>query len=389
MPRLTDVSIRALPLPPTGQVTYDDENSPLKLRISHGGAKTFIVMLGSGKRHTIGRFGEVSLADAREAARRLRAQKTLRAILPSSRTTDDAVKAYLADIHVRPSTRAYYERHLSRLSGRLSDQTAQRLSDLISKLTPAARNQALASFRAFFAWCISRHDLETNPCQRLSQAKQKSRERTLTDAELKAIWQACENDSFGKIVRMLMLTGQRRSEIAALESAWITLHTDQPLPHSITFPPHITKNGEEHTIPLSPLANSILLVSLSSTQTAEKIQPSTRSAEVPAKGSSPNSALLFPSSKTGGLIRGWNKLKASLDKKSGVTGWTLHDLRRTFSTIHASLGTPPHVTEALLNHKTGTLTPIAKIYNRYRWQKEMREAMEKYDAYIAKVCSAV
>src|SRR5215472_1575226 len=116
MPKLTDISLRNLSVPSSGQVTYDDDGSPLKVRVSQGGSKTFIVMLGSGRRHTIGRFGEVTLSQAREAARRLRAEKTLGRILPASVKLDDAITDYLADIRVRPNTMAYYKRNLARLT---------------------------------------------------------------------------------------------------------------------------------------------------------------------------------------------------------------------------------------------------------------------------------
>lgn len=377
MPRLTDVSIKSLSLPATGQITYDDENSPLKVRVSRGGARTFIVLLGSGRRHTIGRYGEVSLADAREAARRLRAQKTLGAILPCSIALEDARRDYLKAIRVRASTRTYYERHLNKLTGRrLADIDARKLNMILATHPDAARNQALASFRAFFHWCVRQHHIDINPCQRLKQTKQTSRERTLSNAELKAIWHACEDDSFGLIVRMLILTGQRKGETAALQSSWIDSRRapDHSAECSITFPAAITKNGEEHTIPIG-----------SSTAILLRAQLQERSA---CHFNNAASFTLFPSSQTGTLISGWTKLKAALDTRCKVSDWTLHDLRRTFSTIHAKIGTPPHVTEALLNHKTGTLTPIAKIYNRYRWEKEMREAMNTYDAHISRVISA-
>ena len=86
-------------------------------------------------------------------------------------------------------------------------------------------------------------------------------------------------------------------------------------------------------------------------------------------------------------FNGWSKAKEQLDQLSGVTNWTLHDLRRTFSTNMARLGVPPHVTEAILNHKTGTITPIARIYNRYNFMPEMKAAMDKHDAFIAALMS--
>jgi len=373
MPRLTDVSIKSLPLPASGQITYDDDNSPLKVRVSRGGAKTFIVMLGSGRRRTIGRCGEVSLADARQAARRLRAQKTLGAILPSSKTVEEARTEYLQNIKVRSSTRLYYTRHLSKLSGRIVDIDAAKLNTILDPLAETARNQNLASFRAFFNWCIRRHYLDLNPCRRLLLTKQKGRERTLTDAELRAVWHACSDDSFGNIVRLLILTGQRKGEIAAMRSHW--LNDDG----TVTFPAAITKNGEQHTLPLPELAKQLLRA------LPKPAQPHPLRAQV---GTYSGSILLFPSSKSGTVISGWMKLRATLDKECKVIGWTLHDLRRTFATIHAKIGTPPHVTEALLNHKTGSLSPIAKVYNRYKYEAEMREAMNAYDAYISRLISA-
>ena len=105
MPKLTEITLRNLPIPLIGQVTYDDEGSPLRVRVSQGGAKTFVVSLGRGRRYTIGRFGEVSLLDAREAARRLRAEKTLGRILPATKNLGEARTEYLAALDIRDNTR--------------------------------------------------------------------------------------------------------------------------------------------------------------------------------------------------------------------------------------------------------------------------------------------
>ena len=79
---------------------------------------------------------------------------------------------------------------------------------------------------------------------------------------------------------------------------------------------------------------------------------------------------------------GHNKAKGRFDDLCPLPHWTLHDLRRTFATIHARIGTPPHVTEALLNHKTGTRSPIQRIYDRHTYLPEMRTAMSNYDRYL-------
>ena len=85
------------------------------------------------------------------------------------------------------------------------------------------------------------------------------------------------------------------------------------------------------------------------------------------------------------FFNGWGKAKVRLDKASGVSDWTLHDLRRTYATLHAQIGTPIHVIERLLNHVSGTLSGVAGIYNRYSYQDEMAKAVVAYTAYIRKL----
>jgi integrase len=201
------------------------------------------------------------------------------------------------------------------------------LNHVLDKLGPTSRSQALRSFIAFFNWCIRRHYLDVSPCIRFRPDRATARARVLTDAELKSIWLACSEvpGPFGAIVKLLILTGQRRGEIAALQSSWAK-------DDNITFPKEITKNAREHSIPISPLCTSVL-----STFLAAKISTH---------------------------FSNWSNAKTALDKASGVKDWTLHDIRRTFATGLAELGVAPHVIERLLNHVAGTLSPIALVYNR-------------------------
>src|SRR5262249_15238345 len=155
-----------LPVPERGQITHNDDGSPLKIRVSQGGAKTFFVLLdGTGRRHTIGRFGEVTLAEAREAARRLRAEKTLGRIRPTSVKLQEAITDYWADIRVRPNTYAYYERNLARLCGsKVGDLTPTDIHGILDQLGDSSRLQALRTYTAFFKWCLRRHYLDQSPC---------------------------------------------------------------------------------------------------------------------------------------------------------------------------------------------------------------------------------
>jgi integrase len=129
-----------------------------------------------------------------------------------------------------------------------------------------------------------------------------------------------------------------------------------------TFPASLTKNKREHTFPIGPFAAQLL------TATASM------------------NGILFPArSGKGPHFNGWSKAKEQLDQISGVGDWTLHDIRRTMATRMAELGVPPHVIERILNHVTGTLSPIARVYNRATFMKEMSEAMEKWEARLAAI----
>lgn len=352
MPRLTDFALKNFPLPERGHVTHWDR--PLGVRVSSTGVKTFIVILQSGRRYKIGRYGDITLAQARDAAKTLKAEKTLGRILPQSVNLAQARTGYLADRTVRSATREYYERNLNRLNARtLEDISPRDLNRILDALPPTSRIQAIRTYSAFFNWCIRRHYLDTSPCARMVAGKSASRTRVLCDEELKSVWQACE-DAFGAIVKLLILTGQRRGEIGAI-------HTDffDPKEATLCLPPTLTKNGREHLFPVGPLAMSILTA----------IQPTAHGLFFPARGNRARH------------ISGWSKSKAALDKASGVNDWTLHDLRRTFRTIHARIGTAPHIAERLINHVSST-SEVEKIYDRFTYMPAMKEAVVNFDTHI-------
>ena len=157
---------------------------------------------------------------------------------------------------------------------------------------------------------------------------------------------------FGAIVKLLILTGQRRSEITNLRQSW--LEDD-----AITFPAEIIKNAREHTIPMGDMTKVLI-------------------ANLPKR-----TDLLFPSrlnDKT--PFNGFSRAKLTFDKELEIESYTLHDLRRTFSSIMAKLGTPIHVTEKILNHTSGTISGVAAVYNRHSYQMEMREAFADYEDYL-------
>ena len=126
------------------------------------------------------------------------------------------------------------------------------------------------------------------------------------------------------------------------------------------MPAERTKNGRAHQIPLPPMSKAIIAALPKLNETFA----------FPARGNDEQT------------FSGFSKMKRRLDELSGVTGWTLHDLRRTTATKLAGLGVAPHVVEKLLNHTTGTLGGVAGIYNRFQYVAEMREALARWEMHV-------
>jgi integrase len=359
---LSDVGLRSLQPPERGQVFHWDSRLPsFGVRLSQGGSKTFIL-----KRRnqfiTIGRFPIISLAEARTEAKRLLAEFTLGKVRPQPISYAQAVEVFLED-KTRTSkarTLADYKRLLNRLAfkGQLSEIThAEAMRRLNTFKSEGERNHLLVAAKVFFNWCIKRRYITENPLSGLSHKKSETRARVLTDYELRQVWTATEEcGKFGVIVKLLMLTGQRRGEIAALRKEWIGNDT-------VTLPKEITKNGKEHAFPIGALTQSLLT----------SLENSTQQFYFPARGrNSP--------------FNGWSKSKVALDELSGISGWTLHDLRRTFATNLQKLGVRLEVIETLLNHLSGTKSGVAGIYQRHDYTQEMRAAMELWEERIGTLC---
>jgi integrase len=224
-------------------------------------------------------------------------------------------------------------------------------------------NRTLANIKTFFRWCVERGVIERSPAERVrAPALEVSRDRVLTDDELRAVWTASLRNTghYGRIVRLLLLTGQRREEVAAM--AWSELDLAA---RSWTLPAQRTKGARLHMVPLSDL----MIGELSAVDRVGRLLfQSTADPE----GDRPFS--------------GWTKAKLALDKASGVTNWRLHDLRRTAATGMARLGISPPVIERVLNHASSA-GPLAAIYQRYDYAKEKREALEAWALEVARLIS--
>ena len=331
------------------------------------GARTSTFLLKKGNRRVkLGTYPALSLADARRKAHTLKADPETQA---ADITFREAVDLFLAT-HCkgyRARVLAETERMLKKLAPldkrKLAKVTTHDLNAIIDAQAPSEANHLFKTARTFFRFCIRRRLLMYSPLQGLAiPNREQARARVLTDAELKSIWEACEScGAFGIIVRLLILTGQRRGEIAALHTSWLNLDSK-----AVTIPATITKNGREHTFPIGSVCQSIL------------------STHQPKAANS----LFFPATTSNSsqtTFSAWSKSKANLDKLSGVSDWTLHDLRRTFATTLARLGTPIHVVEKLLNHVSGTTGGLVAVYQKHQWWDEQVVAINAYESHLQRI----
>lgn len=377
--RLTDITVKALPPPASGQRLYmDDAVQGFGVRVSAGGTKTWVVVHGANRQKTtIGRYPLIALKDARAAAKRVLAEFTLGRQRSPRMRFSEAMELFLEQ-HCKPNnrdstyktTKGLLRKHFlpplrnTQLSELTADDVIRVTDRLLKQQYPGAANHAFTAIRTMLRFCVRRRLILHSPIEGMGlPARTRSRSRVLHPEELKRVWHAAEEYGypFGQIVRLLILTGQRRIEIGSLRADWID-HEAQ----IIAFPPEIAKNGRSHTLPFGSMAAAVL-------------------ADLPH-----SDGILFRARGKKTPFVGWSKSKELLDKAMDppLSPWVLHDLRRTFSTMHASLGTPPHITERMLNHRTGTISGVAAIYNRFEYLDEMREAAESWEAHLSRLLAS-
>ena len=373
--QFTDLSIKALKTPEAGYAyVWDSSLKGFGLRLSaKSGSKTFCVLIGKGRRQTLGKYGPggLTLAEARTEARRILAEKTLGKVRPTHTAFEDARDAFLAECaaRLRPATMKLYRRHLSThyAFGRKSvgDITPREIVRNLNALNhrPSEKEHAARMGRTFFKWCVGQHIIDRSPMENLARPPVgPARERILFDEELAAVYKAARTakTGFHRLVSLLIHTGGRRGEITALRWAHIG-------PDAITIPGEITKNRRTHVIPLGPTTKA-LLASFPRVEGNPYVFPSSRE-HVRGRAST--------------VMTGYSAAKHDFDEECGVTGWVIHDLRRTLATGLQKLGVRLEVIEALLNHVSGTRSGIVGVYQRYDYLPEMRAAVEKWEAHLA------
>lgn len=414
--RLTDAAIKRVRLPARNEPQIDlwDTISPVAIRLSYGGARSWICqprVLREGRwvpaRITLGRWPEMSLADARRQARAAvdaaadgkdpkGMARTHRALLEvRSRDTfalvaEDFMARYFNSHPRAARTKAAYKQLL--LVGEdlanwrdrpISSITRRDVLDVIDQImdrdAPATANRTLAYLKRFLSWCVEREILLASPVAGMRRpAEERARDRALSAKEIPEVWAAfdAEGGMFGSIFKLLLLTGQRRGEVAGL-----TIDELVDLDGAAAqweLPSTRTKNGRPHVVPLAPQAVAIL-----------KSRPRFAGSRLlfTAGGKAPTSGLSKAKDRIDSIIAA-NRKAAGIAE--AMPHWTAHDLRRTFSTgTHGEpLSVPPHVVEAVLNHISGHRAGVAGTYNRALYREEKKRALEAWADYLDRLIGA-
>lgn len=242
---------------------------------------------------------------------------------------------------------------------------------------PGAARTLFEALRPFFKWCVERDIITSSPMQDLSPPPvPEARDRVLTDAEVHSFWSATEAMGwpFGPLYQLLLLTAQRRDEVAGMRRSEIDLAKAEWL-----IPSERTKNGKEHLVHLSPQAVSIIQNLLISGSHNQRYGISDSSRAV--------TDLIFTTTGTTSLS-GFSRAKLALDGiMTPAKPWRIHDLRRTAASGMASLGFQPHIVERVLNHVSGAQGGLVGVYQRYEFVPERKKAIEAWGNYVARLFS--
>ena len=255
----------------------------------------------------------------------------------------------------------------------------QPVIDAIPVKQRGMRRAVFAYASVLFGWAHKRGDIAENPLTGMVKPEApKARVRVLTDDELAAAWKASQKltDPFAPFFRLLILTGQRRTEVAAIN--WSELDRASA---TWTIPADRAKNSVAHIVPLS----AIVVDELDRLSKIAHGDDDTPAEKWPKAG--------FVLTTTGRTpISGITKAKRALDEAivkarggEALAGWSIHDLRRTLATGFQRLGIRFEVTEAVLNHVSGAKGGIAGIYQRHDWRTEKRTALDAWSNHVAAI----
>ena len=359
-------------------VFWDASLPGFGVKVTPKGRRVFLVMYRAGARlrkYTIGPYGRITLPMARGHAQKIFAAR-LDGRDPASEKKDarrrlvvdrigDLVESFII-LHLAGKRSATQISNLLRRDvipywGMRSIHEIKK-RDIIERVNEVSQrgryagNRLLKTLKTFFRWCVGRAVIELSTAEGIpSRFQEVTRDRVLTDQELAAIILGVRKmrPPYSGIIELLALTGQRREEVAQLR--WAELDLAEKL---WCIPALRAKNNKAHLVHLSEPA---LAVIKRQQQRAELV-------------------FAMPSGKR---IQNFSLAKAELDRLSGVTGWRVHDLRRTAVSGMARLGIPPHVADKILNHQSGTISGVAAVYQRHDFLAERKDALDRWGAHVS------
>jgi integrase len=398
---LTTKAVEAAKPDPAKRLEVPDPAlSGLYLVVQPSGAKSWALRyryLGKPRKLTLGRWPIMGVAAARAAA-----SEAVEAVEHGNDpgAAKKAAKAERIDAQLseRDTVRAmfdlYTKRRLTQLKAGNTVQTVinkhvmpkwgdrriqdiarrdviELLEDIVESGRAVTANRTRAYMSAFFAWAVERDAITISPIAGTKPpAPENSRERVLSDDELRWLWLAAGDigQPFGPLARLLILTGQRRGEVAGMTEAEINGETWH-------LPAARTKNGRAHAVPLTQAARDVLAG-------VERIKG--RDGYIfTTTGTAPVSGF------TKGHARLVRRMAAIAAEERGepveIPPWTFHDLRRTCATGLARLGIPVRVTEAVLNHVSGSAAGIVSVYQRHDYAEEKRAALDAWARRVAEL----
>jgi integrase len=414
--KLTDLTAERIKPPKRDRVEYfDAAYGSLALRVTSGGHKSWSLFYRTGgrlRRFTLGKFPALKPASARREASRIldqvaagvdpvaerRARRYVRP--PEHETFAAAVQDYLARYAKKNTAASTYAETKRVLEGddfkawqkqplaSISRRDVNEVIDAITLRAEVQANRTLAKLRALFNWAVEKDRITASPVEGLKPpTKEQARDRVLSDDEIRWFWTACEASGwpFGPLAQLLLLTAQRRDEVASLE--WAEIDFKELL---WSIPAAKAKNNLAHLVPLSEAAPAIL----ESLPRVGEDLIFTTTGKTPVSGFSRAKRRLDKEMEKArraslGLPLDDDEYRRAMDipaKKPlpiEIPPWILHDLRRTATTGMARLKIAPHVVDKVLNHFSGEISGVAAIYNRFEYLDERRAALEVWGRYVS------
>jgi integrase len=409
--KFTDTRLENLKAKAERYEVFEDGRPGFGLRIGPSGKKTFIFLYrfdGKPRRMTIGKrpYPGTSLADAHIAhdlaVKKLESDPPIDPGNEAAHAKQEALKAptveqlvaeYL-ERHAKPHKRTWaedariFEKDVIPAWGKKKARSITRrdvvalLDDITDRNAPIAANRTLAAVRKLYSFAVNRDIVDASPCTAVkAPAKETQRDRTLSEDEIRTVWQDLNRAAYmSKRIRLalkfMLATGQRKGEVISAE--WSEFDIDNAV---WTIPASKAKNGIAHRVPLSPLALALL----------DDIKPASmhKSKNEDDEEIEIESPLLFPSPRnkvradepiTGPAVD--HAIRVAKTKSEGdgkplfqIPHWTPHDLRRTAASFMTQLGTPRLVVSKILNHKDAGITAV---YDRHSYENEKRQALEAW-----------